>query len=101
MAALSAALGNALSYAWCGGWPYAFDEHLKVAFAVNILIIHLFGDVISPPLVGWVDDRASLRDGLYFLAAPMALAGLFWLWGKRHLDRDTAAAPTRMAGAAG
>jgi MFS transporter, Spinster family, sphingosine-1-phosphate transporter len=67
------------------------------AFAVNILVIHLFGDVISPPIVGWIDDRASLREGLYFLAGPMLLSGLFWLWGTRYLDRDTAAAPTRMA----
>jgi MFS family permease len=67
------------------------------AFALNILIIHLFGDVISPPIVGWIDDRASLRLGLLFLAAPMALSGLFWLWGTRYLDRDTALAPKRMA----
>jgi MFS family permease len=66
------------------------------AFAVNILVIHLFGDVISPPIVGWIDDRASLRQGLYFLAGPIALSGLFWLWGTRYLDRDTALAPTRM-----
>src|SRR6202035_5872349 len=33
------------------------------AFALNILIIHMFGDVISPPIVGWVDTTASLRVG--------------------------------------
>jgi exo-beta-1,3-glucanase (GH17 family) len=37
LALLSAALGNALAYAFCGGWPYAFDEHLKLAFGVNLL----------------------------------------------------------------
>jgi MFS family permease len=68
------------------------------AFAVNILIIHLFGDVISPPIVGWIDDRASLHVGLLFLAGPIMLSGLFWLWGTRYLDRDTTLAPTRMAG---
>ncbi|MES2711985.1 MAG: hypothetical protein V4653_10415, partial [Pseudomonadota bacterium] len=31
------ALGNALAYAVCGGIPYAFDEHLKLAVAVNLL----------------------------------------------------------------
>jgi MFS family permease len=67
------------------------------AFAINILIIHLFGDVISPPIVGLIDDRASLRLGLLFLAGPMLLSGLFWLWGTRYLDRDTELAPTRMA----
>jgi MFS family permease len=67
------------------------------AFALNILIIHLFGDVISPPIVGMIDDRASLRLGLLFLAGPMLLSGLFWLWGTRYLDRDTELAPTRIA----
>ncbi len=66
------------------------------AFALNILIIHMFGDVISPPIVGWIDDRASLRLGLLSLAAPIALSGFFWLWGTRYLDRDTELAPRRM-----
>jgi MFS family permease len=66
------------------------------AFALNILAIHLFGDVISPPIVGWIDDRASLRLGLLLLAAPIALSGFFWLWGTRYLDRDTELAPTRV-----
>ena len=30
------ALGDALAFAWCGGVPYAFDEHLKLAVAVNL-----------------------------------------------------------------
>ncbi|WP_431282031.1 glycoside hydrolase [Humitalea sp. 24SJ18S-53] len=36
MVALSFALGNALAFAWCGGVPYAFDEHLQLAVAVNL-----------------------------------------------------------------
>ncbi|HEY1376535.1 MAG TPA: MFS transporter, partial [Gemmataceae bacterium] len=68
------------------------------AFALNILIIHLFGDVISPPIVGWIDTAASLRTGLLLLTGPIAVAGLFWLWGTRYLDRDTELAPTRVAG---
>jgi MFS family permease len=68
------------------------------AFALNILVIHLLGDVISPPIVGWIDDQASLHRGLLFLAGPIALSGLFWLWGTRYLDRDTDLAPKRMAG---
>lgn len=37
LALLAAALGNALAYAFCGAWPYAFDEHLKLAAIVNLL----------------------------------------------------------------
>jgi hypothetical protein len=71
------------------------------AFAVNILAIHLFGDVVSPPFVGWIDDRGSLHTGMLFLAAPMLLSGLFWLWGTRYLDRDTELAPKRIGAAGG
>ena len=63
------------------------------AFALNIFIIHLCGDVISPAIVGLIDDRQSLRAGLILLAAPIGLAGLFWLWATRYLDRDTQRAP--------
>ncbi|MFT8245626.1 glycoside hydrolase [Roseomonas sp. BN140053] len=37
LAILAMALGNALAFAWCGGVPYAFDEHLLVSVAVNLL----------------------------------------------------------------
>ncbi|MFO0810071.1 MAG: MFS transporter [Gemmataceae bacterium] len=66
------------------------------AFALNILAIHLLGDVVSPPAVGWIDDRDSLHQGMLFLAGPMLLSGLFWLWGTRYLDRDTELAPRRI-----
>jgi MFS family permease len=62
-------------------------------FAVNILVIHTLGDVISPPLVGMVADRWSLAHGFVVVSLLMGLGGLLWLWGVPYLDRDTAAAP--------
>jgi MFS family permease len=64
------------------------------AFALNIFIIHLLGDVISPWIVGKIDDLHSLRMGLMLLAAPIGLSGAIWLIGTRYLDRDTELAPT-------
>ncbi|WP_376097558.1 glycoside hydrolase [Roseomonas sp. CCTCC AB2023176] len=37
LAALSVALGNALAFAWCGTFPYAFDEHQAAAGTVNVV----------------------------------------------------------------
>ena len=34
------------------------------AFALNILIIHSFGDAFSPPLLGAVAGRSNMNDGL-------------------------------------
>ena len=60
------------------------------AFALNILVIHAFGDVISPVIIGLLSDwfrdmnKAFVAVGLMFL-----VAGVFWLLGARFLQRDT------------
>jgi MFS family permease len=69
------------------------------AFALNILIIHALGDVISPPLIGLVTDltggNMTLGFGLVTTAA-IFFSGLFWMLGAKHLERDTALADTRI-----
>ena len=70
----------------------------STGFAVNILIIHTFGDAISPPLIGAVADRfRSLSVGFVVVSIFIFLGGVFWLWGARHLEADTAAAPQRLS----
>ena len=61
------------------------------AFAVNILIIHSFGDAISPPVIGWLADRAGgdLSAGFKVVGAVMLLGSVAWFIGARYLDRDT------------
>jgi MFS family permease len=73
-------------------------------FALNILIIHLFGDAISPAVVGFVADlhlrptEAQNTDlGFILISVTALLGGMLWLWGMRHLERDTAAAPKQFA----
>lgn len=71
-------------------------------FAVNIFIIHALGDAISPPLIGAVSSAFGPRDGGVYspnmnagfmaIAVSILLSGLFWLWGARYLERDTALA---------
>jgi MFS family permease len=81
------------------------------AFALNILIIHALGDVISPLVIGIITDSSkgiTLASGgnnvsggnmnLAFLvvSAMIFIGGLLWLWGTRYLERDTQLAPTRL-----
>jgi MFS family permease len=73
------------------------------AFALNILIIHMLGDATSPPILGWIGhfhggNHWPWAFGL--VAAMTAAAGVLWLWGCRYLERDTAAAPTRLSNTA-
>jgi MFS family permease len=67
-------------------------------FALNIFIIHAFGDAVSPMILGAVNGYfGDMNVGFMAISAMFLLAGLFWLWGARHLERDTLLAPTRLA----
>jgi len=60
------------------------------AFALNIFIIHLLGDAISPPLIGAIRDRSNMNVAFFVVSLTMLIAGAFWFWGARFLPSDTA-----------
>ena len=60
------------------------------AFALNILIVHLFGDIMSPPLIGAIRDRWNMNIGFLTVSGAMLVAGIFWFWGTKFLPADTA-----------
>jgi len=59
------------------------------AFAINILIIHALGDVISPPIIGKIKDWADLGTALLVVSVFILAAGVLWLVGARYLDAET------------
>ena len=65
------------------------------AFAMNILIIHLLGDALSPPLIGWIKDHDSWNAGFFTVSTVMLLAGIIWLSSAKSLARDTKAAEAK------
>ncbi len=65
-------------------------------FALNIFLIHALGDVISPVVIGVVGDRYDMDHAFVLVGAMFAVAGILWLLGVRHLQDDTALAPTRL-----
>ncbi len=68
-------------------------SHIRAtAFAINILIIHLFGDAISPLLIGLIADESSLHAAFLVTSAFILIAGITWTLGARQLARDTRAA---------
>ncbi|MBI4867918.1 MAG: MFS transporter [Candidatus Wallbacteria bacterium] len=58
------------------------------AFAFNIFVIHLLGDVASPPLIGVVQDHAGLTVAMLVATLPMGIAGLIYLWGMGYYGED-------------
>jgi sugar phosphate permease len=61
------------------------------AFAMNILIIHFFGDAFSPPLLGAVAGRYDMNVAFLIISAAMLVSGILWLLGMKYLAADTAA----------
>jgi MFS family permease len=62
-------------------------------FALNIFVIHTFGDVVSPVIIGVLSDRYNLTIGFLVVGVMLLVSGVLWLAGARHLDRDTNRAP--------
>lgn len=60
------------------------------AFALNILVIHLLGDALSPWLIGRIKDHGTWNEAFFMVSTVMLLAGIIWLASMRWLARDTA-----------
>ncbi|MGZ5553363.1 MAG: hypothetical protein ACXWHF_06960, partial [Chthoniobacterales bacterium] len=61
------------------------------AFALNILVIHLFGDVAAFPTIGYIGGHTNMNVAFLVVGFMMLLAGVFWLLATRYLAVDTAA----------
>lgn len=61
------------------------------AFALNIFVVHLLGDMISPPLIGVIRDRWNMNVAFLAVSVTMLIAGILWFWGAKFLAADTAA----------
>ncbi|MFN2509090.1 MAG: spinster family MFS transporter [Chthoniobacterales bacterium] len=61
------------------------------AFALNILVIHLLGDAISPPLLGFVAGRSNMNVAFFIVSIATLFSGIIWLLGMKYLAQDTAA----------
>jgi len=68
------------------------SEIRATAFAINILVIHLLGDAISPWIIGTIADRSNLHTAFLIVSLFIPAAGILWVLGARHLDADTARA---------
>lgn len=62
------------------------------AVALSILVIHLFGDVPSPPLIGAISDAASLPVAFRILPLAIAASGGVWLYAAWRGERGERAA---------
>lgn len=66
------------------------------AFALNILVIHALGDVISPVIIGLVSDKYGMNRAFLIVGLMFLVSGAIWALGIRHLARDTELGPQRL-----
>lgn len=50
------------------------------ALGLSVLLMHLFGDIPSPPLIGYLSDRSSLDRAFLIIPVAVLLAGVIWAW---------------------
>jgi len=59
------------------------------AMAGQLLIIHLLGDLISPPLIGVISDHSNLRIALSTTLIALLLAAVIFFIGSRYAPKLT------------
>jgi MFS family permease len=64
------------------------------AFAMNIFVIHLLGDVQAFWMIGYIADHTNIHLGFLFVSAVIFASGLAWLFGTKYLPSDTDAVET-------
>ena len=57
------------------------------AVALEVFVIHLLGDAISPLLIGWLSDASSLGEAVKIVPVAVVLSGLLWVWAAREQAR--------------
>jgi len=62
--------------------------HIRAtAIAVNVFMIHLLGDALSPWLIGFVADRKSLEGGFVSTVIAIAISSAILFYGMRFAPR--------------
>jgi MFS family permease len=74
--------------------------HIRAtAIAVNIFIIHLLGDALSPWLIGFIADRRSLQGGFISAVVAIALSSAILFYGMRFAPAVRAQKESNAVGA--
>ncbi len=61
------------------------------AVALEIFVIHLLGDAISPYLIGAMSDATSLAQAVKIVPIAVVVAGALWGWAAREQARSARA----------
>jgi hypothetical protein len=57
------------------------------AIALEVFVIHLLGDALSPPLIGALSDHSSLAQAVKIVPAAVLIGGCVWALAARAQSR--------------
>lgn len=60
------------------------------ALGLSVLVMHLVGDIPSPPLIGWLSDATSLEHAFLLVPVAVLVAGVIWSFAAWSGDRTPA-----------
>lgn len=56
------------------------------ALGLAVMVMHLLGDIPSPPLIGALSDASSLERAFLIVPVAIVIAGLIWIWAAWRED---------------
>ena len=65
----------------------------SMAFALNIFIIHAFGDAVSPTIIGFVSDSAGLPIAITLAVLFLGFGGITSIFAGYYYKKDFQHAP--------
>jgi MFS transporter, Spinster family, sphingosine-1-phosphate transporter len=60
------------------------------AIALQVFVIHLLGDALSPPLIGALSDHFSLAQAVKIVPIAVVIGGCVWAWAAQAQARTAA-----------
>jgi len=57
------------------------------ALGLSVLVMHLVGDIPSPPLIGALSDASSLERAFLVVPVAIVIAGCVWTWAAWRGDQ--------------
>lgn len=57
------------------------------AVGLSVFLMHAFGDIPSPPLIGWLSDRSSLEQAFLVVPVAVLISGVIWMYAAWRAQR--------------
>lgn len=68
---------------------YVSPSQRATAMGAAIFVMHVLGDIPSPPLIGFLSDRSSLDEAVLLVPVSILISALIWMYAAWRGERST------------